>query len=323
MITYNHEPYIAQAIEGVLMQETDFPVELVIGEDCSTDNTRKICEDYARRFPGRVRLLIRESNLGVARNFADTLNQCSGEFIALCEGDDYWTDIEKLSLQVDFLEENPHFSSSFHRSQIRYEGAGSKDRLTEQIEPDVLDYEGFLQRKGNCIRTETVVFRKSCFSGFPEGSDSLRLSDWVLHLLLAKVGPIKYIDRVMSVYRIHPGGVWSSARSVDNCLDYAEAVNFCRKVFANDSQHLFYQFMAFLYADAAFFSFDAGDYTRFSEIYKKNYATFSYLPGSTFRSLKLRRFLFTFPFLASVFRFLHRRLIGFDGRHPELGIKDA
>ena len=88
MITYNHEAYIAQAIEGVLMQQTDFPIELVIGEDCSTDRTRAICLEYQQRHPGIIRLALRERNIGMMPNFVQTLQACEGKYIALCEGDD-------------------------------------------------------------------------------------------------------------------------------------------------------------------------------------------------------------------------------------------
>ena len=104
MITYNHERFIAQAIEGVLMQETGFPFELVIGEDCSTDGTRAVCEKYAREHPDRIRLLPAERNLGMNLNARRTLRACRGKYIANCEGDDLWTDAGKLQRQAEYLE---------------------------------------------------------------------------------------------------------------------------------------------------------------------------------------------------------------------------
>lgn len=118
MITYNHEPYIKQAIEGVLMQKTNFPFELVIGEDCSTDKTREICLKYKEKYPEKIKLLLPESNLGMTKNFISTLTAATGKYIALCEGDDYWTDPYKLQKQVDFLEANSNYSCCFHRYDI-------------------------------------------------------------------------------------------------------------------------------------------------------------------------------------------------------------
>jgi len=108
MITYNHEPYIRQAIEGVLMQKCNFPIELIIGEDCSTDNTRHICNEYTAKYP-EINLLPSEINLGVILNFFKTLQASTGKYIAICEGDDYWTDPYKLQKQVDFLEANTEY----------------------------------------------------------------------------------------------------------------------------------------------------------------------------------------------------------------------
>ena len=106
MITYNHEPYIAQAIEGVLMQKTDFPIELIIGEDCSTDSTREIVLDYQKKYPDIIRVVTSEYNVGMIKNGLRTTKSCRGKYIAFCEGDDYWTDPYKLQKQVDFLEAN-------------------------------------------------------------------------------------------------------------------------------------------------------------------------------------------------------------------------
>lgn len=109
MITYNHAPYIRQAIEGVLMQQTEFPFELLIGEDCSTDQTREICRHYLAQYPDKIHLLLPEKNLGSLDNFFATLDAATGKYIAFCEGDDYWIDPLKLQRQVDFLEANPDY----------------------------------------------------------------------------------------------------------------------------------------------------------------------------------------------------------------------
>src|ERR1700676_449892 len=107
MITYNHERYIAQAIESILAQKVNFDYELVIGEDCSTDGTRAVILDFHRRYPSRIVPLLRERNLGGPRNFLGTLAACRGKYLALLEGDDYWICTDKLQRQVDFLEANP------------------------------------------------------------------------------------------------------------------------------------------------------------------------------------------------------------------------
>ncbi len=107
MITYNHEPYIRQAIEGVMMQKTDFEFELVIGEDCSTDKTREICFDYQKKHPDKIRVLWWHENVSkLGGNARRVTARCRGEFIAYCEGDDYWIDPLKLQKQVDVMRTN-------------------------------------------------------------------------------------------------------------------------------------------------------------------------------------------------------------------------
>lgn len=115
MSTYRHEQFIQQAIEGVMMQETTFMVELVIGEDCSDDQTRLICEAMEQKYAGKIRLLPSDRNHGQNQNLARTLLACNGTYIALCEGDDCWTDPRKLQQQVDFLQQHHNYVLCFHR----------------------------------------------------------------------------------------------------------------------------------------------------------------------------------------------------------------
>ena len=114
-ITYNHEPYIRKCIEGVLMQQVNFPIEFIIAEDCSTDGTLAICKEYATKYPNLIQLITSENNVGAIANERRAMKAAKGKYIAFCEGDDYWTDPLKLQKQVDFLEENPEYSVTFHR----------------------------------------------------------------------------------------------------------------------------------------------------------------------------------------------------------------
>ena len=127
MITYNHEPYIRQAIEGVMMQKTDFEFELVIGEDCSQDKTREICFEYQKKYPDRIRILWWHENLRKVKHPAGgngkrNLAHCRGEFIAFCEGDDYWIDPLKLQKQVEVMRTRPNVSFCFAGGQISVHG---------------------------------------------------------------------------------------------------------------------------------------------------------------------------------------------------------
>ena len=114
-ITYNHEPYIRKCIEGILMQQVNFTMEFIIAEDCSTDGTLAICKEYAEKYPNLIQLITSENNVGVIANERRAMKAAKGKYIAFCEGDDYWTDQLKLQKQVDFLEEYPDYSVTFHR----------------------------------------------------------------------------------------------------------------------------------------------------------------------------------------------------------------
>src|SRR4030042_6002267 len=107
MITYNHAPYIAQAIEGVLQQKTNFPFELVIGEDCSTDGTRAIVLEYQRKYSDIIRVITSDNNVGAYENIRRTSKACRGRYVAFCDGDDFWHDPSKLQKQTDYLETHP------------------------------------------------------------------------------------------------------------------------------------------------------------------------------------------------------------------------
>lgn len=207
LITYNHGRFIVQAIESVLMQETGFPVELVIGEDCSTDATREIVRDYAVRYPSVIRALLPERNLGAHENAKTALGSCRGEYIAYLDGDDYWTDPKKLQTQVDFLDAQSGCSLCFHDVMVHYEdGFHVSHRL---VPPELRcdrTTESLLSRY--MISTGAMVYRASCISDYRQWPSGLELSDWALTLMCSVHGKISYIDKVMGIYRRHAGGIW-------------------------------------------------------------------------------------------------------------------
>ena len=217
MITYNHERFIAQAIEGVLMQETVFPYEIVIGEDCSTDGTRAVCEKYARAHPDRIRLLPAERNLGMNLNCRRTLQACRGKYIANCEGDDRWTDPQKLQRQAEYLESHPECALICGAARVVCDEGGGGAPETGALQPSpfppadttVRD----LARFGGYIMTPTSMFRNWFREGAPEWMFSCPIGDWPANMLTALRGSIHFDERVVAAYRVHPGGVWSRQSS--------------------------------------------------------------------------------------------------------------
>lgn len=202
MITYNHEPYIAQAIEGVLMQKTDFPFELVIGEDGSSDGTRRICEAYQEKYPDRIRLLLRDTNIGMMPNFVQTLSACTGRYTALCEGDDYWTDPHKLQQQVDFLEAHPELNLCYHPVKVLRDGELVEDWLTRppKADTDILDF----ARYGNFVHTPSVVMRTN-YLPLPSWLLQSPLGDFPLYMLCLQSGRAHLLPDCMAVYRYGSG----------------------------------------------------------------------------------------------------------------------
>jgi len=209
-ITYNHKNSIRECLDGFLMQKTTFPFEIIIHDDCSTDGTREIIKEYASKYPRIVFPKFQSENQyskGIrAMMFRFNFPRCRGKYIAMCEGDDFWSDPNKLQKQVDFLEKNDDFSICFHNLKIYNEIDATTNKVTCKNQKSVLDIID-LATRGNFIYTPSVVF-KMPEDGLPSWFIDLPIGDYPLHLFNAQFGKIKYIDEVMGVYRIHAGGTW-------------------------------------------------------------------------------------------------------------------
>jgi glycosyltransferase involved in cell wall biosynthesis len=220
LITYNHEPFIAQVLQSILDQRVNFDYEIVVGEDCSTDRTREILMNFHYRYPGRIVPLIRDRNLGMMLNLKQTLSACQGKYVALIEGDDYWTCEDKLQKQVDFLDSHPEYAICCHRARILNEMGGehileksgaAKAGIFPSREAGTYAIEDLLAE--NFIMTCTTVYRKDAVGTLPSWFVDLGLGDWPLCALAARSGPIYLMNEVMAAYRVHSGGVWSSRTS--------------------------------------------------------------------------------------------------------------
>jgi glycosyltransferase involved in cell wall biosynthesis len=221
MITYNHERFIRQAVESALMQKASFDFEIVIGEDCSKDSTRAICNDIANAHSGRIRLLQRTANVGMHRNLQATYAACRGQFIALLEGDDFWTDNTKLQRQVDVLESDNGASLVFHPVRVTTEdGTPTSEILPKETPPDPSGVDYVLS--GNTIPTCSVLIRKSAVNTIPKWLGELPAMDFPLFVVAGMHGNFRYIANVMGAYRVHPGGVWSSLCHDDATAAYID-----------------------------------------------------------------------------------------------------
>jgi glycosyltransferase involved in cell wall biosynthesis len=218
MITYNHEEYISKAIDSVMMQETSFDYELVIGEDCSTDRTREICIAYQNKYPNKIRLILNEKNLGAKPNFIQTFYACKGQYIAFLEGDDYWVSSRKLQKQVDFLETHSDYAICFTRTVCFDEDKKSETYSIppEEYRKETLTIEDLL--RCNFIANCSVLYRNGLFGNFPDWFLSLEIGDWPIHIMNAQHGKVGYLDEVMAIYRIHSRSYSAGKNAVDKLL---------------------------------------------------------------------------------------------------------
>jgi glycosyltransferase involved in cell wall biosynthesis len=207
MITYNHEKYVAQAIDSTLSQQTNFDYEIVIGEDCSTDRTREICLKYHKKYGKIVKLLENEKNIGMMQNFIRSFNTCKGKYIALLEGDDYWLDPYKLQKEVDILEAHPEYSMVFTaRNVVDKDGTPIRtERDLEKIYKTKDVVEGFIPP------TQTIVMRKyQNLADFVAKNSQHPSGDRLIAYFCSLFGDIFYLDEITSAYRESGEGVWSS-----------------------------------------------------------------------------------------------------------------
>lgn len=201
--TYNHEKYIGEAIESWLNQKTNFQTEIIIGDDCSTDDTVLVIKKYLKNH-NNIKIIERIKNIGFINNFIDTYKQCNGKYIAICEGDDHWTENNKLQMQIDFLEKNKNYILTHTNSWV-YESLNNKKyKLSKQC---ITDENNILII--NQITTHTAVFRNTNIN-FSEKWAQFMMADWPLWINLSKIGRFKFFEEITGVYRLNPTGVWQN-----------------------------------------------------------------------------------------------------------------
>lgn len=221
LVTYKHERFIREALDSVFMQQTSFPLEVVIGDDHSTDRTSEIALDYQRRYCDRTRVLLAAENLGRHTgngrlNFLRTLRACRGEYVAFLEGDDYWTDPCKLQKQVDFLDAHPECSMCCHAAMYVDDDTNQPSRRFPEFARPFSTLDDLLGGQ-NFIQTCSIVARRALLADLPEWFLTITLGDWPLCCLLARAGSIGFLDEAMTVYRMHRSSLWSSKPEEIRC----------------------------------------------------------------------------------------------------------
>jgi hypothetical protein len=226
MRTYEHAPFVAQAIESVLLQETPFEYELVVGEDCSADGTRAIVAGYAERFPERVRAVLPAENLGHGEILRRVLESARGRFVAYLDGDDYWTSTAKLRRQVDYLEAREECASCFHDASLVYDAVGAPSgATTPALAESTFALEDILTE---CfVPSPAMVFRREIVAALPDWAFDSAWIDWLIHIRCAERGPIGYIPEPLAAYRVHEGGMFSA---LDRISQIEEDIRFYERL---------------------------------------------------------------------------------------------
>lgn len=207
--SFNHGKYLRETLDGFLAQKTNFPIEIIIHDDASTDNSAEIIKEFAAKDDRIVTILQTENQY--SQNIKPWANyvfpKAKGKYLALCEGDDYWIDPVKLQKQVDFLEANEDFAICFHDAKI-YDETNKILKADDITNAEKEEYNLDDLAKGNFIHTPTVVLRND-FT-LPKDFSVLPIGDWPLYMLMLKQRKIKRINKEMAVYRVHSKSSWSS-----------------------------------------------------------------------------------------------------------------
>jgi glycosyltransferase involved in cell wall biosynthesis len=207
--TYNQEEFIAQAIASVLLQRVDFPYEIIIGDDCSTDGTSRIVDNIQRAHPQLIRVIRPPKNLGDNGRliFVETLKAARGKYIAMLDGDDYWLSESKLATQLAVIEADPACTMTYHNVVRVFDDGREPKPYNSPQHPQILTTDTLLQ--GNCVPGCSPMIRADVISDFPPWFYTALWGDWPMYLLATEAGTVRYINEILGAYRIHSGGAWN------------------------------------------------------------------------------------------------------------------
>lgn len=230
-ITYNHAPYIRECLDGFMMQQTNFPFEVLIHDDASTDGTTEIIRGYAEKYPNIIKPLYEEENQWVkGRRGSAAFNfpRAQGKYIALCEGDDYWTDPLKLQKQVDFLESHPDYVMCTHHYN-EYIQTNNKIKEHPKVKSTIIDLGTLIHFSYYYFQPVTLLYKKSVFCT-DEYNEYKITRDTVLFYYLLTKGKGYYINDTMAAYRRHTEGVWTGCNRIQQWMsDYKVRISIYQK----------------------------------------------------------------------------------------------
>lgn len=242
IFSYRYEKFIAQAIDGVLAQTCSFPIEIIIGEDCSPDNSLAISLDYQKKNPTMIRVLSGTTNVGAATNVERCLAASRGKYITMCDGDDYWLDPTKLERQMAIFRTHPGCSLVFHAAAYIDSDTGNQTRTSRQsLFSRMLTTEEVILGDGGFMPTASILVRREIAFDTPLWYREAPVGDYALALHAALAGKIAYLDRVMSAYRINVPHSWTQRHIPDigSRIQYARQIDAMFSGFSAETGHSF------------------------------------------------------------------------------------
>lgn len=215
-MTYNHEKYIRSALEGFVSQKTDFDYEVIVHDDASTDGTADIIREYAEKYPHIIKPIYQTENQYSKRNASQVQavwQKIRGRYIALCEGDDYWIDENKLQMQVDFLDRNPEYSACVHNSYRLDMMTNQKTVMFDEVDRDIETVPVIRYGITAHYQTASLMYRKEYMADPPP---FLKYGmDYAMAIFLTLKGPIRFLGKIMSVYRYGSVGSFTTRNRKD------------------------------------------------------------------------------------------------------------
>lgn len=284
IITYNHEKFIRETLDSVLMQKTNFAYKILIGEDCSTDDTREILLEYKQKHPDKIDLLLNKKNLGPQRNLMQVHNAAQTKYIAMLDGDDYWIDPYKLQTQVDFLEKNQDYSGCFHSICFNTVDPAKKYNYPENVKQDSFNVHDVISMSssGWIIMTSSLIYNKIKTGNLPDWMLKLKIGDIPVFLLISHAGKLYYINRIMAAYRENIGSLMTTEAYSNTNITKQRILAF--KFF---NQHTQFKYVANIFKQLLALYYEL---IKDADLKKKNLISFYYSVQFNYFTLRLKHF---------------------------------
>lgn len=238
VISYNHEKYIKQCLDSIINQECDFNFEIVIRDDCSSDCTGKIISEYRDRYPGIIKYIDDKINIGANKNLRTVFAACQGKYIAVCEGDDYWTDPLKLAVQVGYFSSNPALTFVSHACHLHdQQGLNKVAYIFGSSIDKKIDCHDVLNIAGQFAPTASYMFTRESVDALPKWFDEAPVGDFFIEMYALSVGDGVHVNRPMSAYRISSDNSWSTQNNEKNSkrmLKFSEKMTWCLREMVED-----------------------------------------------------------------------------------------